>query len=86
MKQAQMTVDYGSKNSISKIKKDWSIMAKEPVEVEYLGGAYYGHCSELAAYRLLAIYGYEAALDGKARANKGGLGWYFMLDLEAYRP
>ena len=86
MKQAQLTVDYSSKNSISKVKKDWTSMAKELVEVEYLGGAYYGFCSELAAYRLLAIYGYQAALDGNVRVGKGRLGWYFMLNLEAYKP
>jgi len=81
MTQTQITVDFGSVHSVSKVQNDWTHMAKEAVKVEYIGGAYFGFCSELAAYRLVAAYGYLAASKGKVAARKGPRGWYFMLEV-----
>jgi hypothetical protein len=75
-------VDYGSENSINKVQNDWKNIAKEPVDVEYIKGAYFGFCSELAAYRLLAKYGYESASKGKTGIGKGGKGWFFKLEVK----
>lgn len=64
---------------INRITKDWTAIAGEPVEVEEIGGSYYGFCSELGALRLFHKY---AITDGRAKAaySPGQKSWFFRLE------
>lgn len=66
---------------MERLKRDWSAIAKEPIEIEAIGGAFYGFGSELAVLRLFHKY-CQGGGNPKARA---GLStnlhkWYFSLE------
>ena len=49
--------DWGSDQAIKKVSGEFKRRAKEPLEVEYIKGSYYGYGSELATLRLWKAYG-----------------------------
>ena len=73
-------MEYLTINQIKSIAKDWSLISKETVEVEYVKGTLYGYCTELAALRL--AYKYRGDIT-KSRAfySENLKTWVFALDI-----
>ena len=66
-----------TQTQIQRVTDDWSRIAGETVAIEYLAGALYAWCSELAALRLF----HKMPRSGRAAfsANRGS--WYFCVEL-----
>ena len=41
---------------ITRLKKDWEVVTKEPIEVQFIKGTFYAYGSELATLRLFKKY------------------------------
>ncbi len=72
-----MEIEWGSENNLKKVKDDWVKVTKEPIEVEYIKGAYYGYGSELAVLRLYKYYNGKQRMGYSPNLNT----WYFELEL-----
>jgi hypothetical protein len=53
----------------ARIKKDWTRIAGEPVEVEQIGSCIYGFCGELGTLRLLKEFRRNEKADAGWSAN-----------------
>lgn len=63
---------------MKRVKKDWSIMAGEKIDVNQINNTLYGFGSELATLRLLKAYRYA---DKARQGYSENLGtFYFALD------
>lgn len=66
-------------SQIERVRSDWVEMAGgEPVVVEYVKGAFYGFCSELAAYRIERKYNCRPKCQAGYSQNMGT--WYVRLE------
>lgn len=73
-----------SEHMIARVARDWKEYASEPVQVEYIGGAFYGFGSELATLRLLKRYRTtDKATQGYSKNRST---FYFCLDTDLAAP
>jgi hypothetical protein len=71
-----------TENKISRLAKDWSTIAGEPVETEQIGGAIYGFCSELGALRIFYKYRYTVTTkEVVVNYNPNRKSWFFRLEI-----
>jgi hypothetical protein len=73
-----MEIEWGSKNNLEKVKRDWEKTTKEPIEVEYIKGAYLAYGSELAMLRLYKYYNGKQRMGWSPNLKT----WYFELELK----
>lgn len=67
-----------SEHYLNKTKKEFEKIAKKPLEVEYIKGAYYAYGSELAVLRLNKVYSQKGESAFSKNLNK----WYFKLNVD----
>lgn len=84
MKKGVIALGPGIEINIEKFEKntqvEWERIAKEPVRVEYIKGAMYGFCSELAALRL--EHKYRNNNKAFAAFSMPQTSWYFCLETD----
>lgn len=66
---------------IARLAHDWKCIASETVEVEQIGGAFYGFASEIATLRLLKAYRTVELADCGYSENLGR--FFFRLEIAA---
>lgn len=64
--------------NLLKVKSVFENIAKETLEVEYIGGTYYAFGSELATLRLFKGYKFSKGIDAGYSTNLGK--FYFRLE------
>lgn len=67
-------------DQISRLGRDWRNIAGDHVDVEQIGGTFYGWTSEVASLRLLRAYRDVDRADQGFSANIGR--FYFRLEVE----
>ena len=69
-------------NQSQRIKSDWEVIAKEPIDLQIIGGQLYAFCSELAAYRI-AMHYKEGLFEGTAKVDfsENLKSWFFRLEI-----
>lgn len=81
--------DWGSENSINRVKDEFEKIAKEPMEIEITSGpdyAYVGYGSELAVLRLFYEYNQWERIERTRIGQRNddwssNTGWYFILEI-----
>jgi len=64
---------------IERLRRDWVEFAGfEPVLIEYIKGTFYGHCSEVAAYRIERKYNCRPKCEASYSEHLGT--WYVRLE------
>ena len=70
-----------TQQQLDRLKTDWEKLAKEPVEIRYVGGTFYAFGSELAMLRLCYAYRYSDK-DKVAFGFSKNMEAWFSLDTE----